>query len=73
MKRILAAVILIAVVSLSALAGEIPSGDFVSPPPPPPNHSTSNSASQAYEADSKQIALDSLESLLFALLGPMFR
>jgi hypothetical protein len=73
MKRILLASAFTLALSVSTLAGDVPSGDFVSPPPPPPNHSTSNSASQAFEADSKQIALDSLESLLFALLGPMFR
>jgi hypothetical protein len=36
MKRLVLAVVLTVFVSVSALAGNIPTGDAVPPPPPPP-------------------------------------
>ena len=36
MKRFLLAVVLTGLVSVSTLAGNIPTGDAVPPPPPPP-------------------------------------
>jgi hypothetical protein len=36
MKRFVMAVVLTALVSVSTLAGNIPTGDAVPPPPPPP-------------------------------------
>ena len=36
MKRFLMAVAFTGIVSVTTLAGNIPTGDFVQPPPPPP-------------------------------------
>lgn len=36
MKRLVLAVVLTGLVSVSTLAGNIPTGDVVPPPPPPP-------------------------------------
>jgi len=36
MKRLVLAVVLTVFVSVSALAGNVPTGDAVPPPPPPP-------------------------------------
>ena len=44
MKRLLAVMVLTVVLSASALAGEIPTGDFL--PPPPQTNGTSGSQSQ---------------------------
>jgi hypothetical protein len=39
MKRLVMAVVLTALVSVSTLAGNIPTGDAIPPPPPPPSAS----------------------------------
>ena len=36
MKRFVMAVVLTGIVSVTTLAGNIPTSDFVQPPPPPP-------------------------------------
>jgi hypothetical protein len=72
MKNLVIAAVFACLFSTSALAGDIPTSD-VAAPQPPPTHSNVFSAQGLLGSGSKQIALDSLESLLFALLGPMFR
>lgn len=42
MKRFAMAVALTGIISATALAGNVPTGDFVSSPPPPPTASTSS-------------------------------
>jgi hypothetical protein len=43
MKRLVMAVVLTALVSVSTLAGNIPTGDAIPPPPPPPSASATGS------------------------------
>ena len=43
MKRLVMAVVLTALVSVSTLAGNIPTGDAIPPPPPPPTASSTGS------------------------------
>ena len=43
MKRLVMAVVLTALVSVSTLAGNIPTGDAIPPPPPPPTASATGS------------------------------
>lgn len=43
MKRFLLAVVLTGLVSVSTLAGNIPTGDAIPPPPPPPSSSATGS------------------------------
>ena len=38
MKRFVMAVVLTGIVAVTAVAGNIPTSDFVQPPPPPPNN-----------------------------------
>lgn len=46
MRRFVMAVALTGVICVAALAGNIPTGDFVSPPPPPGNVPTGDFVSQ---------------------------
>jgi hypothetical protein len=45
MKSVVLAVALTGLISVTALAGEIPTNDVVSPPPPPPRQSATGTSS----------------------------
>lgn len=49
MKRFALAVALTGIISATALAGNVPTGDFVSPPPPPQAATASRTSSTLVE------------------------
>lgn len=75
MKRLLAVVAISLVISVSAIAGEIPSGDFVAPPPPPNRPSSSqvqdSTVSEAQTYDSTD--LDLFDSFILSIASLLVR
>ena len=75
MKRLLAVLAISFVISVSATAGEIPSGDFVAPPPPPNRASSSQTQAstvsevQTYESTN----LDLYDSFLLSIVSLLVR
>ncbi|HEY7784759.1 MAG TPA: hypothetical protein VIB00_08530 [Pyrinomonadaceae bacterium] len=79
MKRLLMALALTCVFSVSALAGDVPTSDYVPPPPPPGQNRPT--ASQQVETliqtresnESDQASLDPWQSLMLAILSLLAR
>lgn len=51
MKSVVLAVALTGLIAVTALAGEIPTNDFVTPPPPPSSKSATSTSSNVALAD----------------------
>jgi hypothetical protein len=78
MRRFLMAVALAGVLPVAAIAGDIPSGDFVSPPPPPATNRPASSApnSQYVLPEQKESGepqpLDDMQALLLTILSLIY-
>jgi hypothetical protein len=74
MKKLIAALACTLMLTLSAAAGEIPSGDFVSQPPPRNYDVQSNNRSAVgMSSDSNQVSLDAIQAVLVTILGLLTR
>jgi len=76
MKKLALALILTLAIFGSALAGEIPSGDFVPPPPTQPATMSSDSnvtGTDMSDSDYTELSIEALEPLMLTLVGMMFR
>ena len=76
MKRYVLSVVLILVVSTSAWAGDVPSGDFVPPQPTQPATMSSDSnvtGTDMSDSDYTELSIEALEPLMLTLVGMMFR
>ena len=75
MKRLLAVVALTALLSVTTMAGEIPTGDVVAPPPPPNRPSSSqvqdSTVSEAQTYDSTD--LDLFDSFILSIASLLVR
>jgi hypothetical protein len=74
MKRLIAALACTLVLTLSAAAGEIPSGDFVSQPPPRNyNVHPGNWSPVEVQSDSDEVSLDAIQAVWVTILGLLAR
>ena len=75
MKRFFAVVALTALLSITTMAGEIPTGDVVAPPPPPNRASSSQTqASTVSEAQTYESTdLDLFDSFLLSIVSLLVR
>lgn len=74
MKKLLLSVVLGLAISLPALAGEIPSGDYQPPPPPPTNPATAGTnPGEIPSGDEQQQMSETIEAWLSNILGLLLR
>ena len=76
MKKLVLSLVLTLAISGSAIAGDVPTADFVPPPPTQPATMSSDSnvtGTDLSDSDYTELSIESLEPLLLSLVGMMFR
>ena len=76
MKKLVLSLVLTLAISGLALAGDVPTADYVPPPPTQPATMSSDSnvtSTDMSDSDYTELSIESLEPLLLSLVGMMFR